>query len=122
MYQSDPFMSDGFGAMPWFVGLFFIVVIGFILFVIFSGVAQWSKNNNSPIENVIVTVVARRTEIYGGGETRANQDYYVTFEDTNNNRFELEVPTNKFGMIVEGDKGELSFQGTRFLEFTRIIE
>lgn len=122
MYQSDPFMSDGFGAMPWFVGLFFIVVIGFILFVIFSGVAQWSKNNNSPIEKVVVTVVAKRTQISGGGETRARQHYFVTFEKADRTRIELQVKDSMSGMLVEGDKGELSFQGTRFLEFTRIIE
>jgi hypothetical protein len=33
---------------------------------------------------------------------------------------ELLVPGNQFGLLIEGDHGKLSFQGTRFLSFERI--
>jgi hypothetical protein len=32
---------------------------------------------------------------------------------------ELFIPKNEVGMLVEGDKGILSFQGTRFISFER---
>jgi len=32
---------------------------------------------------------------------------------------ELEIPRDEFGYLVEGDKGKLTFQGTRFLDFER---
>ena len=32
---------------------------------------------------------------------------------------ELKVPRGEFGLLVEGDEGVLSFQGTRYLGFER---
>ncbi|MCE3200549.1 DUF2500 family protein [Paenibacillus sonchi] len=32
---------------------------------------------------------------------------------------ELMVPDKEFGLIVEGDQGQLSYQGTRFKGFVR---
>lgn len=45
--------------------------------------------------------------------------YYVTFEFTNGERIELLIPKNEIGMLVEGDIGILTFQGTRFISFVR---
>ncbi|MBQ4627771.1 MAG: DUF2500 domain-containing protein, partial [Clostridia bacterium] len=46
--------------------------------------------------------------------------YYATFQFESGDRLELAVPSSEYGMLVEGDKGKLSFQGTRFLSFERI--
>ena len=35
-------------------------------------------------------------------------------------RMELEVPDMEYGLLVEGDRGRLTFQGTRFLGFERM--
>ncbi|BCG58995.1 DUF2500 domain-containing protein [Paenibacillus sp. URB8-2] len=45
--------------------------------------------------------------------------YYVTYEFQNGARIELEVPDNMYGLVVEGDRGELTYQGTRFKGFKR---
>ena len=45
--------------------------------------------------------------------------YYVTFEVESGDRIELEVNGLEYGMLVEGDCGKLSFQGTRYLGFER---
>ena len=45
--------------------------------------------------------------------------YYVTFEVKSGDRMELAVTGKEYGQMVEGDVGELSFQGTRFLGFDR---
>ena len=45
--------------------------------------------------------------------------YYVTFEVESGDRIELGVNGTEYGMLVEGDYGKLSFQGTRYLGFER---
>lgn len=44
---------------------------------------------------------------------------HFTFEVASGDRMELEVSGNEYGMLVEGDQGNLSFQGMRYLEFER---
>ncbi|MBI0578621.1 DUF2500 domain-containing protein [Neobacillus cucumis] len=104
---------------PIFIGVIFVIVISTILFTIVKGITQWNKNNHSPKLNVNARVVAKRTAVRGGGETRAHSDYFVTFEVESGDRMELEVKDDDFGMLVEGDQGELTFQGTRYLGFIR---
>ena len=43
----------------------------------------------------------------------------LTFEFESGDRSELRVPENEFGILVVGDSGELTFQGTRYLGFAR---
>ena len=45
--------------------------------------------------------------------------YYVTFQVESGDRMELAVDGEDYGMLVEGDRGRLSFQGTRYLGFER---
>ena len=45
--------------------------------------------------------------------------YYVTFQVESGDRMELTVSGSDYGMLVEGDIGKLSFQGTRYLGFQR---
>ena len=45
--------------------------------------------------------------------------YYATFQFPSGDRLELEIPNSHFGYLVEGDRGDLTFQGTRFLDFQR---
>lgn len=104
---------------PIFIGIIFIIVISVILISILKGITEWNKNNNSPILNVEAKVVGKRTATRGGGETRAYSSYFVTFEFGSGDRLELGVKDVDYGMLVEGDQGELKFQGTRFLNFTR---
>ncbi|WRP07677.1 DUF2500 domain-containing protein [Rossellomorea aquimaris] len=116
-------MSPGgdmmFQIVPVFIGIIFVIVISFILFSVIKGVGEWSKNNQSPTLNVRAKVLAKRTAVRGGGETRAYSQYFVTFEVESGDRVELKVKDNEFGMLVEGDLGELTFQGSRYLGFVR---
>jgi hypothetical protein len=111
-------MSPGgdmmFQIVPVFIGIIFVIVISFILFSVIKGVGEWSKNNQSPTLNVRAKVLAKRTAVRGGGETRAYSQYFVTFEVESGDRMELKVKDNEFGMLVEGDQGELTFQGSRY--------
>lgn len=113
---------------PIFFILVFCLVFGTILFTLITGIAQWNKNNRSPRLTVPVTVVAKRTQVghhhYHGSDnmahhTTAYTTYYATFQVASGDRMELTVPGNEFGLLAEGDRGQLTFQGTRYLSFTR---
>lgn len=104
---------------PIFMGAIFILVFGIIIFTIIKSIGTWSQNNQSPRVNANAKVVTKRTSVRGGGETHARSIYYVTFEFDSGDRLELHVNGQEYGQLVEGDYGELNFQGTRYLGFTR---
>lgn len=89
-------------------------------------VAQWHKNNQSPRLSVDATVVTKRNHTShhhhnhnGHMHTSSSTSYYVTFEVASGDRMELKVKSYDYGMLVEGDYGTLTFQGTRYLGFER---
>ncbi len=94
--------------------ILFLVVLGMILYTIIGNISTWNKNNHSPRLTVPATVVAKRTEV-----SRHHTTYYVTFQVESGDRMELTVSGSDYGMLVEGDIGKLSFQGTRYLGFER---
>ena len=116
-----------FSIVPIMVLICFVVVFGTIIVRSVSGVKEWKKNNDSPILTVDASVVAKRTDVhYHHNNTNQNMPssssttYYATFEVESSDRMELRMQGNQYGMLVEGDKGKLTFQGTRYLEFKRI--
>ncbi len=114
----------GFGLMdalfPVIFLLLFILFAAFFVWAIVSNVRQWSKNNASPRLTVEAEVVTKRTSVHGGGEhSHASTSHYVTFQVDSGDRMELPVTGPEYGMLVEGDRGRLTFQGTRYLGFQR---
>jgi hypothetical protein len=122
------FDEPGFGGGDWFFSLFpilfgavFALILGMIIFAIFKNIRQWSYNNKQPQLSVAAEAVTKRPAVRGGGnDTSARTDYFVTFEVDSGDRMEFEVRPQEYGQLVEGDRGILSFQGTRFLGFNRI--
>lgn len=111
------FFGDAmFSIAPIFIGIIFIIIVGFIIFTIFSSLKQGIKNNNSPLLTVPVKVVSKRMHVQGD---HSHTTYYVTFEVQSGDRMELRVDGNEYGMLVEEDLGLLSFQGTRYVSFER---
>lgn len=122
-FSGDPGFSSGPPAifMIFFVGIA-AVIIGVIVFSVAKGVGTWSQNNASPILTRPAWIVAKRTKVSGGsGDTSASTDYFVTFQFEDNSREEFEIKDAQFGLMAEGDQGELESQGTRFLDFRRRI-
>ena len=119
----------GFGGFDFFSVMFtivFVLVIGVFLVNIVKGVAQWNKNNHSPELLVAATVVTKRADVTHHDHNdndhihhSSSTTYYVTFEVASGDRMEFRVPGQEYGMLVEGDHGELTFQGTRYLGFVR---
>ena len=115
---------DMFGIMFTIV---FVLVIGTFIVTAIKGIGQWNKNNNSPRLTVPATVVSKRTNVtrhhHGGANGHhhhhTSTTYYVTFQVESGDRMELHVAGHEYGMLVEGDHGHLTFQGTRYLGFER---
>ena len=105
--------------------LVFLLALGTILFTLVGNLRTWNKNNHSPRLTVQAAVVAKRTQVSrhqhanAGGTTGSVTTYYVTFQVESGDRMELQVDGAEYGMLVEGDTGKLSFQGTRYLGFQR---
>lgn len=102
--------------------LVFVLVLGMFIFIFAKGISQWNKNNNSPRLSVEAKVVAKRGHVshhHHEHHTHHSTSYYVTFEVESGDRMELHVSGAEFGMLVEGDTGVLTFQGTRYLGFER---
>ena len=112
--------------MELFSILFFLMFFSVFALAIIQaarGIFQWNKNNHSPRLTVYATVVAKRTNV-SRHRTRNHMShtsttYFVTFQVASGDRMELLVPGNEFGLMVEGDRGNVTFQGTRFLGFER---
>lgn len=105
----------------------FVIVIGMFIVTAIRGIGEWNKNNHSPRLTVIATVVAKRTNVshhhHGGVNEHhhhhTSTTYYVTFQVESGDRMELQMSGQEYGMVVEGDAGNLTFQGTRYLGFER---
>ena len=104
----------------YFFYLIAFVIIGVLAFHLLRGLAEWLRNNQSPRETKQATVVAKRFQVSGGGQQQPSQTtYYLTFEFLDRQRLEYRVKASIFGQLVEGDRGILTYQGSRFLDFNR---
>ena len=134
------YMGSGFGGMGGFssFGMFgimftvvFVLVIGTFVVILVKGINEWNKNNHSPRLTVPATIVSKRTNVsrhhhhnhHGTGmhHTSTSTTYYVTFQVESGDRMEFHISGQEYGLLVEGDHGNLSFQGTRYLGFERSI-
>lgn len=116
-----------FTIVPIFIFIIFILVFGTIVVSAVRGAKQWKKNNDSPVLTVAAIVVAKRVDVYhhmndvnDNMHSSSSTTYYVTFEVESGDRMELAVKGTEYGMLVEQDKGKLTFQGTRYLGFERV--
>ena len=102
--------------------------MGFVAIV--RGIAEWSKNNDSPRLTVPATVVQRRRRVTHHHHHGANgahhvhpvTHYHITFEVDSGDRMEFSVSGSEYGLLAEGDHGSLTFQGTRYLGFDRMTD
>lgn len=121
--------GTGFTIFQIMFTLVFVLVTGMFIVFAVKGISQWNKNNHAPRLTVPATVVAKRTNVsrhhhhnHGGTgmhHTTHSTTYYVTFQVESGDRMELHVAGHEFGMLIEGDRGMLTFQGTRYLGLAR---
>ncbi|MCR5584620.1 MAG: DUF2500 domain-containing protein [Lachnospiraceae bacterium] len=119
----------GFGFFQIIFMLVFGIVLVMIIMTLFKSIKEWSHNNRSPLLTVKAKVVGKRVNtrvsrgMHGADSsmhsTSTFHTYYVTFQVDSGDRMELMVPENEYGYLIEGDRGDLSFKGTRFMGFER---
>jgi hypothetical protein len=109
-----------------FLSLALITLIIFTLFIVARVIGLLTQNRNNtggtdqPVLTVEATVAGKRILADGSGITVASYTkYFITFEVRSGDRIELFVPQAEYGLSVEGDAGELTFQGRRFVKFER---
>ena len=126
-YVMGPGFGFGFGMFQIMFFIVFSLAISTVFISLIKGVKEWNKNNHSPRLTVPATVVTKRTDVTrrrsggtkGHHHYHASTNYYVTFEVESGDRMELHLSGPEYGLLVEGDNGKLSFQGTRYLGFER---
>ena len=113
---------------PIFIGIIFIIIFIGIIVSLFSGVRQWKKNEDSPRLSVPAIVKIKRTNVtrhshhhhdHNSHSHSSSTTYFITFEFESGDRSEFHVSGKEYGMLAEGDIGTLTFQGTRYIDFTR---
>ncbi len=121
-----PFGGVMFEIFPVIFGIVFVMVIVVFIATAVRGVAEWNRNNHSPVLTVEARVAAKRTSVShhhhnndGMDHMSTSTSYYVTFEFESGDRLELHVPDSEYGYLAEGDMGRLTFQGTRYKGFER---
>ena len=124
-------MTNGFGMGGGvFTALFilvFLMILGTFLAMLLRGIGQWSRDNRAPRLTVGALVTAKRTNVSrhshsgagGVGHTTRSTTYYATFEVESGDRMELQLSGQDYGLLAEGDRGYLTFQGSRYLGFER---
>lgn len=103
--------------------LVFFLVISIFIATFVRMIGEWISNNNSPRLSVDSTIVAKRDQVHrtrsSSGHTHRSYSYHITFQFESGDRLELRVPSHEYGLLVEGDVGKLTFQGTRYISFER---
>lgn len=102
--------------------LIFLLVIVTFTVILVQGIRQWNKNNHSPRLTVPATIVTKRADVSHHHHDNAQMHhttYYATFQMSSGDRMELLIPSQEYGILAEGDHGNLTFQGTRYLGFER---
>lgn len=107
-------------------GLFFVIFV----ITIIKGIANTARNAQSPIITVEAKVVGKRMDVsthhhHNADNAAMSHDtssttYYITFETEHGERLELSLSGRMYGLIIEGDLGKLTYQGTWFKDFQRI--
>lgn len=119
-------MGFGFAMFEIMFFLVFAIVIGTFIVAAVRGAKQWKNNNQSPRLTVPATIVGKRTDVSHhrhAGEhhhSYSSSTYYVTFQVESGDRMEFRMTGQEYGMLIEGDYGRLTFQGTRYLGFERL--
>ncbi|MGI6509598.1 MAG: DUF2500 domain-containing protein [Erysipelotrichaceae bacterium] len=97
-----------------FLGIF-ILVISIFAVTIYKGLKEKRNNDKSAVLKRRATVVGKRIDVH------SFTTYYVTFELDNNIRSEFAVSGEDYGLLANDDYGLLTFQGTRFISFERVV-
>lgn len=108
------------------IGLFFAVVIGGITYQQIQKMRVSARNNTLPILTTSATLVSKRKDIIAQppGINPKNQiapstTFFASFRLPDSQTVEVQVNDVQFATLTEGEVGQITYQGTRFLGFTK---
>lgn len=120
------------GGFDLMFSIVFVLVVGMFAVTMIKGIGEWHQNNQSPRLTVDAVLIGKRQKITHhnhpnagdatgahGFHTSVSTSYYVTFQVESGDRMEFLIGSRDYGLLAEGDRGRLSFQGTRYLGFER---
>ena len=123
------FGNFAFTVIPFIVFVGAVVIFSLFIVAAVKGFKTWSYNNEQPVLTVWAKVVSKRTNVSSHMNNNDNMSssthsttYYVTFQVESGDRMEFNVRGSEYGMLVEGDSGKLTFQGSRYKGFSRELE
>lgn len=111
-------------------------VMAFIVIVMLGAAIHHAYNLAQPIVTRKAKVTGKRTTItqhgfgqvpphsphwHGAGHFPLQTTYLCAFEFGDGQRAEFTVDANRYGLMAEGDRGDLDTQGTLFRDFRREI-
>lgn len=109
-----------------------VLIITIFTAILFRCIFEWTINKCSAMESVDAFVVAKQQGMIqqqipnagdatgGHGFTLQEQPWYkITFRMTDSTEKEFNVDNQSFRELKEGEKGILTYQGTRYLGFKK---
>ncbi len=110
-----------FGLFNLLFPMMFVLVFGTVIWVFIGAIRRERHNDRAPRLSVGARVVAKRQNFRRGtANSMGHTSYFATFEVESGDRMELRLSGEEYGLLAEGDRGIVQFQGTRFLGFERI--
>lgn len=98
---------------------FFVNITISILFPIFKSVIKNIFNIWQKEKNICVKIISKRVYTFEDDGNDGFENYYLSFEDENNKVFELLVDNYYYNFYFEGERGLLTYKGTKFIDFVR---
>ena len=98
--------------------VFLIIWLILFVYIIAKNIGQFFENENSPVLTVTATIVDMRRIVHHH-QNHHSHSYHITFETENGERLVLKVKRWEYRDLSIGDRGKLTHQGTRYLNFTR---
>lgn len=114
--------------------IYFIIglSVAVLLLFIFVPLISWIRNRMLPVRSTEAVVVSknmvqghqyyrsnRQANRPGGYPVTTPPSCYAAFQLDDGKRLEFHIPDDDFGIIVEGDRGILVYQGSLYRGFNR---
>lgn len=99
--------------MEFFLAIFLILFV----YILAKNIGQFIENENAPILTVPATIVDMRRKTHH--HHHHSHSYHVTFEVESGERLELRVHRSEYNDLAVGNRGVLTYQGTRYKGFER---
>lgn len=100
------------------LSVFLFCGVGYALIVLTAMFVKWlgpKLPQDPPVVCATARVLTRRSEKHA-----LSTDYYITFQLEGDERIEFAVTGEQYGLLVEGDQVDLTYQNKKLLEFQRL--